>query len=98
MSPAVRKLKGRALAVERTGEIVRRNDENWEKCIFTVELARFSSRTPTEQISSSLKAKKVKIARYCLYHWHYKPEIEKTLEPDETEAVLKGKASGTVYW
>jgi len=77
LSPAVRKLKGRALAVERTGEIVRRNDENWEKCIFTVELARFSSRTPTEQISSSLKAKKVKIARYCLCHWHYKLEIGK---------------------
>lgn len=98
LSAAVRKLKGSALAVERTGEIVRRDDENWEKCIFTLELTRFSSRTPTEQIPSSLKGKKVKIARYCLYDWHYKLGIEKTLEPDETEAVLEGKPSGTVYW
>jgi len=98
LSPMVRKLKGRALAIERTGEIVRRDDENWEKCIFTLELARFSSGTPTEQIPSSLKGKKVKIARYCLYDWHYKLEIEKTLEPDETEAVLEGKPSATVYW
>jgi hypothetical protein len=98
LSPAVRKLKGRALAIERTGEIVRRNDEKWEKCIFTLELTRFSSRTSAEQIPSSLKGKKVKIARYCLYDWHYKLDIEKTLEPDETEAILKGKPSGTVYW
>jgi hypothetical protein len=59
LSPAVKKLKGRPPAVERTGEIVRRNNENLEKCIFPVELTRFSSRTPAEQIPLSLKGKKV---------------------------------------
>ena len=53
---------------------------------------------PTEQIPSSLKGKKGKIARYCLHDWHYELEIEKTLEPDQTKAVLEGKPSGTMYW
>ena len=98
MDTSAKKLKGKVLAVDKTGETIRRNDENWEKCIFTLELTRFSSRTPGEQISANLKGKKIKIVRYCLYDWHYKLGIEKTLEPDETKAVLEGRPSATVYW
>jgi len=36
--------------------------------------------------------------RYCLYDWHYKTGVRKTLEPDETEAVLSGKPTETVFW
>lgn len=82
-----------------SGQIMKNaDDEKREKCVFIPEPTRLSSRAPAERIPSSLKGEKVKIARYCPYDWHYELDIEKTLEPDETEPVLEGKPSGTMYW
>lgn len=89
MKKKIRKLQGRVVDVEKTGEI--RPDEEgneWEKCIFTVELTGFSKRTSEEVLPSHLKGKKVKLVRYCCFDWHYKIGVRKTLEPDETEAAL----------
>jgi len=95
----IRKLQGKVLDIERTGEtITDEYGEKWEKCIFTVELMSFSKRTPDEKIPEGIKGKKVKLVRYCCYDWHYKLGVKKTLEPDETEAVLSGKPTETVYW
>jgi hypothetical protein len=95
----VRKLQGITVNVEQTGEyIIDEEGERWEKCIFTVEITGFSKRTPNEVLPESLKGKHVKIVRYCLYDWHYKIGVRKTLEPDETEAVLSGKPTDTVFW
>ena len=95
----IRKLQGKVLDIERTGEtITDEYGEKWEKCIFTVELMNFSKRTPDEKIPEGIKGKKVKLVRYCCYDWHYKIGVKKTLEPDETEAVLSGKPTETVYW
>jgi len=69
----IRKLQGRVLDIERTGEtITDEYGEKWEKCIFTVELTNFSKRTPNERIPEEIKGKKVKLVRYCCYDWHYK--------------------------
>lgn len=94
----IRKLQAKVLDVERTGESIEKDSEKWEKCIFTVELTKFSKRTPEEIIPENLKGKKVKLIRYCCFDWHYKIGVMKTLEPDETEAVLTGKPIKTVYW
>ena len=93
----IRKLQGKVLDVNKTGEFIEKDDEKWEKCIFTVELTKFSKRTPEEIMPESLKGKRVKLIRYCCFDWHYKVGAMKTLEPDETEAVLRGKAIETVY-
>ena len=99
MSGKIRKLQGVVLDIERTGETITDEEgEKWEKCIFTVELTKFSKRTPNEMIPENLKGKRVKIVRYCCFDWHYKLGVTKTLEPEETEAVLNGKPSVTVYW
>jgi len=93
-----RRLKGRVIAIEKTGETIARDAETWEKCVFTLEVTRFSKRTPLEVVPSDLKGKKIKLVRHCLYDWHYTLGIEKTLSPEETEAVLQGKPSSTVFW
>jgi len=99
MSGKIRKLQGVVLDIERTGETITDEEgEKWEKCIFTVELTKFSKRTPNEMIPENLKGKRVKIVRYCCFDWHYKLGVTKTLELEETEAVLNGKPSETVYW
>ena len=87
--PAVRKLKGKVLAVEKTGETIRKEDEVWEKRVFTLELTRFSNRSPGVEMPASLKTKRVKIVRYCLYDWHYTSGMEMTIEPEETEVIIK---------
>lgn len=97
MNATENKLKGTVIAIERTGETVQRDGENWEKCIFTLELTRFSGRNP-EQIPTELCGKIIKLVRYCLYDWHFEKGIEKTLEPEETIAVIEGKPAKTVYW
>jgi len=95
----VRKLQGTVLEVKKTSDSMVDEDGNkWEKCIFTIELTNFSKRTPKEVIPEKLKGKKVKLVRYCCFDWHYKLGVRKTLEPDETEAVLTGKPTKTVYW
>lgn len=93
----MRKLQGKVLDVEKTGELIERDGEKWEKCTFTVELTKFSRRTPEEIVPESLKGKRVKLVRYCCFEWHYKLGVRKTLEPDETEAVLAGKSTETAY-
>ena len=99
MAGKIRKLQGRVLDIEKTGESMTDEDGNrWNKCIFSIELTSFSKRTPDEIIPENLKAKTVKLVRYCCFDWHYKLGVRKTLEPDETEAVLAGKPSETVYW
>jgi len=96
---SIRKLQGKVLEIEKTGEFIRdKEGDKWEKCVFTVELTNLSRRTPNEVIPEKVKGKKVKLVRYCLYDWHYKLGFTKTLEPEETEAVLAGKPTKTVYW
>lgn len=95
----IRKLQGTVLNIEKTGDTTVDEEGNkWEKCIFTVKLNNFSKRTPREVMPENLKGKKVKVVRYCCFDWHYKLGIKKTLETDETEAVLEGKPTKTVYW
>ena len=92
-----RKLKGRVVEVQRTGEKILRGGENWEKCVFTLELTRFSGRDAMP-IPSLLRGKVIKLVRFCLYDWHFEKEVEKSLEPGETVAVIEGKPTQTVYW
>lgn len=98
LSSGARRLKGKVLAVEKTGEKMTRETETWEKCIFTLEITRFSKRTPDEIVPDDLKGKIIKLVRYCRYDWHYALGIEKTLSPDETESFLQGKTSSTMFW
>ena len=91
------KIKGKTIEIQRTGEVVKRGDENWEKCIFTLELTRLTT-SSTERFPPVLKGKIIRIVRYCLYDWHYKLGVEKTLEPEETKAVIDGKPTENIYW
>lgn len=93
-----RRLKGRVIAVEKTEETVTREGETWNKCIFTLEITRFSKRTPDATVPNHLKGNKVKLVRHCLYDWHYKLGAEKTLSPEETNSLLQGKPSPSVFW
>jgi hypothetical protein len=95
----IRKLQGKVLNINKTDEIFYDEEgEKWEKCIFTIEISNFSKRTPNEVIPENIKGKIVKIIRYCCFDWHYKLGIRKTLEPDESEAVLNNKPTKTVFW
>ena len=93
-----RRLKARVIRVEKTRETIARDGETWQKCTFTLEVTRFSKRTPQEVVPSDLKGKRIKLVRYCLYDWHYTLGIEKTLSPDETESLLQEKPSSTLFW
>ena len=95
----IRKLQGRVTDIEKTGESIT-DDEGlkWEKCVFSIELTNFSKRTPEEVVPEEVKGKQVKLVRYCCFDWHYKLGVRKTLEPDETEAVLAGNPMKSVYW
>lgn len=98
-NPKLAKLQGKVLDVQKTGEKRRDNEGKvWEKCIFTVELIGFSKKTSDKMIPSKLVGKVVKIVRWCCFNWHYKKGVIKTLEQDETEAIIKGKESGGVYY
>ncbi len=95
----IRVLQGTVLSIEKTGEKKKDEEGNvWEKCIFSLELTGFSKRTPHEELPSELKSKKIKLVRWCCFDWHYKTGVRKTLEPEETEAVLKNKPLDSVYW
>ena len=99
MAKKVRKLQGKVVDIEKTGEFIKdKEGDDWQKCTFTVELTNFSKRTPDEVVPEEIKRKKVKLVRYCCFDWHYKLGVRKTLEPDETEAVLARKPTETVYW
>jgi len=86
-----RKLQGKVLNIERTGEIIEKNGEKWEKCIFTVEITGFSKRTPEEIIPRKFRCKRLKVVRYCCFDWHYRTNVTKTLNSDETQVVLNDK-------
>jgi len=93
------RLQGIVLSIDKTGEKKIDEEENeWEKCIFTLELTNFSKRTSDLSIPEKIKGKKIKLIRYCCFDWHYKIGIRKTLDPEETEAVLKGEKTETVFW
>lgn len=92
------RLQGKVLEIERTGEKITDEDGNeWEKCVFTVELTRFSKRTPDREVPYELSGEKVKLIRYCCFDWHYKLGIIRTLDSGETEAVLSRASTSTVY-
>jgi len=94
-----RRLQGRVLEIEKTGEKRKDEDGNeWEKCIFTLELVGFSKRTPQEVLAEKMRGKRVKLIRWCCFDWHYKLGVRKTLDVDETEAVLGGRPINTVFW
>lgn len=95
----IRKLQGIVESVERTGEkIVDSYGIEWEKCIYTIKLTGFSKRTPEERLPEELKGKRIKLIRWAAFDWHLKLGVKKTLEPDETEAVIRGEPSETVFW
>ena len=99
MAGKIRKLQGTVVDIEKTGEFMTDDEgDKWQRCVFTIELTNFSKRTPDEFIPEDIKGKRVKLVRYCCFDWHYKLGVRKTLEPDETEAVLAGKPAKTVYW
>ncbi|HGE72987.1 TPA: hypothetical protein ENX78_19290 [Candidatus Poribacteria bacterium] len=94
-----KRLQGRTINIEKTDEYTIDEEGNkWVKCIFTVELTNYSKPASNEPIPEEIKGKKVKLIRYCCFDWHYKIGVRKTLELDESEAVLRGKPSKTVYW
>ena len=100
MTGRIRRLQGIVESVERTGErIADREGVGWEKCVYTVRLIGFSKRTPGERIpEEGLKGKLIKLVRWAAFDWHLKKGVRKTLELDETEAVLRGEKTSTVYW
>jgi len=99
LAQKARHLQGLVKAVEKTGE--KKTDKDgidWERCVFDIELVGFSKRTPEEVLPESLRGKRVKLVRWCAFDWHYKLGVRKTLETDETEAVLRKTPTDTVYW
>ncbi len=93
------RLQGEVLKIEKTGETRRDEEGNvWEKCVFTIKLTNFSKRTPGRELPKHLEGKVIKLVRWCCFDWHYKVGVKKTLTPEETEAVLKGEKTDTVYW
>jgi hypothetical protein len=99
MSKKIRKLQGKVIDIEKTGEYMTDEEgSKWEKCIFDIEITNFSKRTPDEVVPDEIRGKRVKLVRYCCFDWHYKLGVRKTLEPDETEALLARKPKQTVYW
>lgn len=93
-----RRLQGRVLEIEKTGEKKKDEEGNeWERCVFTLELVGFSKRTPQEVLADKMRGMRVKLIRWCCFEWHYKLGVRKTLDVDETEAVLGGRPSNTVY-
>ena len=99
MPKKIRKLQGIVLEIDRTGNFKSNEEENrWEHCIFTIELQNFSKRTREEVIPEKLKGKKIKLIRYCCFDWHYRLGVRRTLDPDETEAVLADQPTKSVFW
>jgi hypothetical protein len=93
------RLQGRVTNIEKTKE--KKKDEQgnlWEKCIISVELIGFSKRTPKKILPMIVKGKQIKLLRWCCFDWHYKISSRKTLEPNETKAILLEKPTVTAYW
>ena len=93
-----RKLQGKVLEVTKTGEQRKNQDEDvWEKCVFRIKLTHFSKSTHGP-LPPNLEGKEIMLVRWCCFDWHYNLGATKTLEPDETEAVIHGSPTSTVYW
>jgi hypothetical protein len=93
------RLQGKVMDVNKGEETRVDNEGNrWRKCIFTIRLTNFSKFTKREVMPERLKGKEVKIIRYCCFDWHYKLDARKTLDVEETAAVLSGKPTISVYW
>jgi hypothetical protein len=93
------RLQGKVMDIHKGEETrVDKEGNRWRKCIFTIRLTNFSKFTKREVVPEHLKGKEVKIIRYCCFDWHYKLGARKTLDVEETEAVLSGKPTKTVYW
>jgi lysozyme family protein len=93
------RLQGRVTNIEKTDEKMKDDQENiWQKCIITVELTGFSKRTSKKILPRKLKGKQIKLLRWCCFDWHYKIGARKTVEPNETEAILLDKPTYTAYW
>lgn len=93
------RLQGTVKSIERTGESTKDEYGNlWEKCVFTLELTGFSKRTPDKELPKEVVGKHVKLVRYACFDWHFKLGVRKTLEPEETVAVLKGEKTDAVFW
>lgn len=90
------RLQGTVTEISKTGEREKdRDGVEWERCLFTLELKGYSKRTPGLNPPEGVKGRKVKIARYCAYDWHYRIGVTKTLTPDETRQVLSGETDLT---
>jgi hypothetical protein len=83
-----RRLKGRVIAIEKTGETAEGRGDLGEVHLYT-EVTRFSKRTPNEVVPDDLKDRKIKLARHCLCDWHYRSGVEKTLSAEETDHLLR---------
>jgi len=87
-----RRLQGIVREVIKTGEKkVDEEGNEWERCIFVVELTGFSKRTPNEVLPEELRGAKVRVVRWCCFDWHYRTGVRATLTPEETERVLSGE-------
>lgn len=94
----VRKLQGKIVDIKKTGEEYTDEEGNkWERCIFTLELTGFTSRTPDEKLQENFKDKKVSLVRYARHDWHFNKGAIETLDPVETEAVLKGQPTDILW-
>lgn len=91
-------LRGIIVDVKEAGESSLIEGERWKKVIFTIKLLQFSKRATRRKIPEDLIGKEVKVVRYAHNDWHYRTGVPKTLTAEETEAVLKGTQTETVFW
>jgi len=91
-------LRGIVVEVKKLGEDRLIQGKRWEKVIYTVKLVQFSKRESRMKMSEDLKGKEVKVLRFAHDDWHYKTGVSRTLTVEETEAVLKGTPTETVFW
>jgi len=77
-------LKGIVVKIKKTGRKKRdRRGILWEECIFTVKITKLSRREVGKTIPRELLGKEVKVVRWCCHDWHYKLNVETTLNMDE---------------
>ena len=82
-------LQGIVIDIIKTDEY--RVDEEgvkWFKCIFIVELTRYSKRVG-EEMPKSLKGVRIEVVRWCSYDWHFMKGVRITLTEQETDRVLQ---------
>jgi hypothetical protein len=86
-------LQGIVVDIIKTDEYrVDEEGSKWFKCIFIVELTRFSKRV-REEIPRDLKNARVEVVRWCSYDWHFRKGVRITLTEEETDRVLQSLKS-----